>query len=274
MGAVVAEHSLRLRILPERYAVWQLPSDASLPPDPGDGLFSVTRTPDELSVLGRAEDAPEDVRCETGWRCLVVSGPLDFELTGVLESLATPLAAAGVPIFALSTFATDYVLVREPDLSRAVVALDSAGHRIASDEAEPTLEVIRFIRHTLGCGCPPEVFARIDVHLQPAAFAGLAVDASIDIGGRLLVLVAGAAAHSGTSRTWTDLVSRGREIRDARGFNRLRLVIAASGSAAADEELHTRFQELAGDDDRLHLHVLGPKEVPCLELLARKEDAP
>ena len=73
---------------------------------------------------------PSEIRHQGGWRALAVRGPLAFELTGVLASLATPLAAAGVSIFALSTFDTDYLLVPEERLSPALAALDAAGHRL------------------------------------------------------------------------------------------------------------------------------------------------
>lgn len=75
---------------------------------------------------------PEGVRKQGGWRCLEVGGPLPFELTGVLASLASPLAAAGVPIFAVSTFDTDYLLVPGEKLEAALAALGAAGHRLRS----------------------------------------------------------------------------------------------------------------------------------------------
>ncbi len=73
---------------------------------------------------------PAGVDAERGWRCLRVRGPLAFELTGVLASLASPLAAAGVPIFALSTFDTDYLLIPGARLETAVDVLRTAGHRL------------------------------------------------------------------------------------------------------------------------------------------------
>ena len=66
---------------------------------------------------------PEGVLCERGWAGLKVEGPLDFSLTGVLASLAQPLAEAGISIFAVSTYDTDYVLVKGGDLERAVAVL-------------------------------------------------------------------------------------------------------------------------------------------------------
>lgn len=76
------------------------------------------------------EAVPAEVRGERGWRCLAVRGPLAFELTGVLASLAAPLAAAGVPIFALSTFDTDYLLIPGARLETALDVLHTAGHRL------------------------------------------------------------------------------------------------------------------------------------------------
>ncbi|MBV9742721.1 MAG: ACT domain-containing protein [Acidobacteriia bacterium] len=92
-----------------------------------EGEFvSITRTADEVSIVCRS--VPENVPCERGWRCLKVRGPLDFSLTGVLSSIAKPLADAAVPIFAISTFDTDYILVFEKHLPQAINALKSAGH--------------------------------------------------------------------------------------------------------------------------------------------------
>lgn len=100
------------------------------PPPPGAAFFAVTRTPGELSVVLPEAAVEAGWRAEKGWRCLAVAGPLDFALTGVLASLASPLAAAGVSLFAVSTYDTDYLLVREEDLARAVAALRNAGHRV------------------------------------------------------------------------------------------------------------------------------------------------
>ena len=86
----------------------------------------MTRTADELSVVCDEEQAPEGGRCETGWRCIAVQGPLPFWATGILASLAGPLAEARISIFALSTFDTDFVLVQESDLARALWPLLAA----------------------------------------------------------------------------------------------------------------------------------------------------
>ncbi len=121
---------LEIQVLPGEYAVWQLPADAPPPRIEGAGFLSVTRTPDELSVVSPADSVPDGVPAETGFRCLAVAGPLAFDLTGVVAGLSTPLAEAEVPIFVISTFDTDYLLVRSEDLSRARRALTAAGFQI------------------------------------------------------------------------------------------------------------------------------------------------
>jgi hypothetical protein len=96
----------------------------------GPGLVSVTRRGDELSVVCDEGRVPAGVRAERGWRALEVQGPIDFSAVGVLHALTGPLAGAGISVFALATFDTDVVLVREETLERAVEALRAAGHRI------------------------------------------------------------------------------------------------------------------------------------------------
>lgn len=123
---------LTLTLLPETLAVCRLAPDAPLPDWAVAGpFFAVTRTRDELSVVCQQEQIPDGVTCQPGWRCLQVAGPLNFSLTGVLASLALPLAQAGVSIFALSTYDTDYLLVSETALDAALAALRNAGHALA-----------------------------------------------------------------------------------------------------------------------------------------------
>ena len=121
---------LVLSVLPTPLAVVRLDPTAAVPAWAASGeLTSVTRTADELSIVCDEASVPPDARAAVrGWRALKVAGPLDFALTGVLASLAVPLADARVSIFALSTYETDVVLVRAADLSRACAALTQAGH--------------------------------------------------------------------------------------------------------------------------------------------------
>ncbi|MFP3854338.1 MAG: ACT domain-containing protein [Anaerolineales bacterium] len=93
-------------------------------------LASITRTSEELSILCLDASVPKSVKAERGFRCFQVQGPLDFTEVGVLASLAQPLAEAGVSIFVLSTFDTDYLLVRGSDLPLAQDALVEAGHSV------------------------------------------------------------------------------------------------------------------------------------------------
>jgi hypothetical protein len=122
---------LALRVLPGRLGVCKLPADS---PIPGWALagpfFSVSRTSDELSIVCPEADIPADVTCERGWRYLRVAGAMPFSLTGVLAALAEPLAEAGIGIFAISTFDTDYLLVLERDFERALAELRRSGHEV------------------------------------------------------------------------------------------------------------------------------------------------
>jgi hypothetical protein len=118
-------------------AVCKLPPDAPLPDwAAGSSFFSITRTTDEFSAVCDQDVVPEGVRCERGWRCLRVGGRLDFSLVGVLASLVGPLAGALVSVFVLSTFDTDYLLVKEADFGRAVEALVRHGHSILATPNE------------------------------------------------------------------------------------------------------------------------------------------
>ncbi len=128
-------HQLSLRVLPDRLAVCQLPANAPVPDWATGGAFhAITRTGDELSIVCDHAAVPPDAAHEGPWACLQVEGPLDFTLTGILAGLATPLADAGIPIFAVSTYRTDYVLVPADKLESACIALCAAGHTIDEDQ--------------------------------------------------------------------------------------------------------------------------------------------
>ena len=121
---------LRLRLLPGALAVCRLPPDAAPPTWAVGNVTSVTRTPDELSVVCAEAAVPADVRSERGFRCLAVVGPLDFSLTGVIAALATPLAQAGISVFVVSTFDVDLLLIRQTLLAEAVGILCASGHSV------------------------------------------------------------------------------------------------------------------------------------------------
>ena len=129
----MASWQLALLVLDETFAVSRLSGDAPVPTWANAGsFFSVTRTAEELSIVCRQDVVPESVPCERGWRCLRVVGTIPFSAVGVLASLATPLAEAGVSAFAISTFDTDYLLVKENDLAAAADALQRQGHTVQS----------------------------------------------------------------------------------------------------------------------------------------------
>ena len=96
----------------------------------GGGFVSVTRTSDELSLVCAENAVPRGISREPGWRIFKVEGPFDFTLTGVLASVAQPLAEAALSIFTISTYDTDYVMVKEQDVEKAVQALAAAGHSV------------------------------------------------------------------------------------------------------------------------------------------------
>jgi hypothetical protein len=124
-------NKLTLAVLAERLSICRLSPDAALPsillalP-----FWSATRTPDELSLVVPEEKVLKDWKCEPGWRALKVQGPLDFSLTGILAGISAALAEAGISIFAISTFDTDYILVRVADLDKAIQVLSGKGYEV------------------------------------------------------------------------------------------------------------------------------------------------
>jgi hypothetical protein len=123
-----------MAILPQTFAVCHLDADAPVPlwAQAGD-FWSLTRTADELSILCPQGLVPEGTLVETNWRAFKVEGPLDFALVGILADLSGALARAGISLFALSTFDTDYLLIRAEKLEEATAALRAAGHAVRGE---------------------------------------------------------------------------------------------------------------------------------------------
>src|SRR5262249_4271687 len=119
-----------LIVLDGELAVVRLDGSDMIPEWAQGPITSITRTRAELSIVCAAAAVPADVTAERGWRALGVAGRLDFSVAGVLASIANPLAAAGISICAISTYDTDYVLVRAETLAAAVAALAGAGHDV------------------------------------------------------------------------------------------------------------------------------------------------
>lgn len=123
---------LPLAVLPGTVAVCRLPAKAELPAwtSKAASFLTVSRTPEELSITADQSAIPDGMPCERDYRPIRVQGTLPPDLVGILVAIAEPLAAAGISIFAISTYDTDYILVKVRDLDRAVAALEEAGHQV------------------------------------------------------------------------------------------------------------------------------------------------
>ena len=122
---------LKYRWLPGQYAIVKLAPDAPVPDWATRGEFtSISRSPDELSIVCPADNLPSNVNSPHHWVCFKLEGPFPFELTGILLSCIEPLSDNGVPIFAISTFDTDYVLVQEERMGGVTDRLREAGHEL------------------------------------------------------------------------------------------------------------------------------------------------
>jgi uncharacterized protein len=122
---------LKFRWLRSAYAIVRLAPDGSVPERATKGEFtSITRTEEELSIVCPTENLPSDVSSPHRWICLKLQGPFPFSQTGILLSFIEPLSAGGIPIFAISTYDTDYVLIQEEFAGMALEVLRAAGHEL------------------------------------------------------------------------------------------------------------------------------------------------
>lgn len=120
---------LKFRRLERYYGIIRLAPEASVPDWASKGAFtSITRTRDELSIVCPNENLPADITLSHRWICLKLEGPFPFSQTGVLLLFIEPLSSKGIPIFAISTYDTDYVLIQEEWAATAIEALQAAGH--------------------------------------------------------------------------------------------------------------------------------------------------
>ena len=139
-----AESRHQLEFLPGCFAVCRLPPDSEVPewvPEGGkdagfSAFYSVTRTPDELSIIAAESSVPAAEKSERGFRLLRVAGTLDFSAVGILSALVAPLAKAEIPVLSVSTFDTDYLLIRNQRVEKAVAALREAGHTVEDPPAK------------------------------------------------------------------------------------------------------------------------------------------
>ena len=125
----MAHAPLTVTLLPESFAICHLDPSGGIPAWAAKGeFFSITRTPGEVSVIVSQMSVPEGTQQDSGWRCFRVEGPLPLSEIGVLASLAAPLSQASVSLFALSTYDTDYLMVKEDAVERAKRAFVGSGH--------------------------------------------------------------------------------------------------------------------------------------------------
>ena len=121
---------LTFTLLPDFYAIARLAGDAAVPSWPKGDFVSITRTAEELSIVCRDDAVPSTVRADHRWRCLALQGPFALDQTGVAAEFTRVLAAAGVSVFVIATYDTDYVLVPDRFIERAVSALRGASHAV------------------------------------------------------------------------------------------------------------------------------------------------
>jgi len=122
---------LKMRVIDGTFGVCRLSSMEKLPNwIEINEFYSITKTEDELSIVCSDKNIPNEITHENDWKIIKVEGPLDFSLTGVLSSLSTALANQGISIFAISTYDTDYILVKNKDIENAINVLSKEGHQI------------------------------------------------------------------------------------------------------------------------------------------------
>ena len=127
--------TLSLKILPDRMAVCRFDPTAAIPDwIDQSGFYSITRTQQELTIVCVETLVVRGTKSETGWRCFKVEGPLEFSEIGIIFSLTRPLAENGVSVFVISTFDTDYFMVKEKDLAKAIDALTAEGHQVLEED--------------------------------------------------------------------------------------------------------------------------------------------
>jgi len=127
----MSEKALTMKLMEGLYGVCRLNRDEAIPEWVFQGSFySVTKTLNELSVVCSQDNIPDKIKCEKDWRILRVEGPLDFSLIGILSSISTTLANKGISIFAISTYDTDYILVKDKNIDMAIDALSAEKYEI------------------------------------------------------------------------------------------------------------------------------------------------
>jgi uncharacterized protein len=131
----VGSTGIEFSVYDGRFCLVKLPRDTDLGEiQDGGPFFSVTRDNDEMSIVAAESFVHPQAEIQRGWRALKVKGPLEFELKGVLASLLSSLAEAGISVFAVSTYSTDYIFLLDYNLEKAIATLQGAGHRLLDSQ--------------------------------------------------------------------------------------------------------------------------------------------
>ena len=126
--SVAQKRNLTLSLMPDSYAVCRLAPDSKVPEWAYQGsFFSISKTSDELSIVVDQRFAPAGIKKAENWKGFKIEGPLDFSITGILAALSKTLADNQIPLFSISTFDTDYILVESKYYEKAkqVLALEN-----------------------------------------------------------------------------------------------------------------------------------------------------
>lgn len=120
----------------------------------------------------------------------------------------------------------------------------------------------QFVREVLGCNCPEEVFQNIQIARGSKALAAYPADYQIAIGGRLLIVVVTDKEPAALNKQFASIVAEGKQVRDAGGFNRFRLVVLSAQTSATGKLLQQQFDKLPSRDEKIHLHVVSAASWP------------
>ncbi|APC40849.1 ACT domain-containing protein [Clostridium estertheticum] len=131
----MSEKILTMKLLNEKFSVCRLNKNEQIPEwVKNSSFYSISKTSDELSIVCSQDSIPSNIKCEKDWRILKVEGPLDFSLIGIISSISTILALKRISIFAVSTYDTDYILVKNKDIDNAILALSNERYEIINQE--------------------------------------------------------------------------------------------------------------------------------------------
>jgi hypothetical protein len=127
----MTQRKLKLSLLKDKYGICSLPATTPIPDWAlKESLISITRTKEELTIVCRQDLIPSQIQCDPNWRCFRIDGAFDLNQTGVISSISSPLANAGISIYVISTYNTDYFLVKEENVNQTISVLSSSAHSI------------------------------------------------------------------------------------------------------------------------------------------------